>query len=141
MPRWRALKAAVISRRLRKVSPGEGANKDTLVALSDLETFVARFPGDEWRWLREFSDEWRGMRRDEAIAKPSTAGAESRTKAWLTDLMKRRDPEASKADYLAEAKQRFGVGERAFGRAWANAVVDSENHAWTKPGRKRRRKS
>ncbi len=56
---------------------------------------------------------------------------------WLVDLMQGgTPPEMPKDDYLKEAQERFAVSQRGFVRAWANAVKESGNSDWSKPGPK-----
>jgi hypothetical protein len=67
-------------------------------------------------------------------------GAETECRAWLTGLMGAGPPTKNRAEYQAEAEKRFGIGSRGFNRAWANAVVNTGNTDWVKPGRKSRRR-
>jgi hypothetical protein len=63
-----------------------------------------------------------------------TSGAEAETFNWLVVLMKAGDPTQSKARYYEEAKRKFSVGKRAFGRAWAKAIEASRNTKWSQAG-------
>ena len=65
---------------------------------------------------------------------PTTAGAETRCKEWLIDLMKAGPRKKGKDDYQKEAEKQFNVGTRAFIRAWMNAVAETGNKDWSKPG-------
>ena len=66
----------------------------------------------------------------------STALAEKKCGKWLRELMlaspKKRT--ASKRELLAQAMENFGIAERAFVRAWANAISDTCATAWSAPG-------
>ena len=69
--------------------------------------------------------------------KPTTRGAENKCERWLVGLMQGgKPPEMPKADYFKEAKENFAVSQRGFDRAWANAIKQSGNSDWSKPGRK-----
>ena len=73
---------------------------------------------------------------DDGDGGASTIGAETRCKQWLISLMNGDDgPKKAKAAYKTEA-QKFGVGTKAFDRAWSSAVAKTGNTAWSKPGRK-----
>lgn len=65
----------------------------------------------------------------------STVNAERRCHLWLTELMSCGKPKTKKkSEYQKEAFNQFGVGTKPFTRAWANAVSDTENSNWSKPG-------
>jgi hypothetical protein len=51
-------------------------------------------------------------------ASPSTTAAEPKCREWLVSLMTKGGPAKPKADFAQEARQLFGVGTRAFTRAW-----------------------
>ena len=67
---------------------------------------------------------------------PTTVGAEKKCTEWLTRLMEAGPPEKRKVDYQEEAATLFEVGTKAFGRSWANAVAETRNVDWTRPGPK-----
>jgi hypothetical protein len=69
-----------------------------------------------------------------------TIAAESRCRHWLTELMRNGSPSKSRSLYQAEAIKKFGVGARSFARAWENAVKETGNKGWSKPGRKSSRR-
>jgi hypothetical protein len=69
-------------------------------------------------------------------AHQSTVGDETRCRKWLLEEMAAGDPKRPKAHYEGEAKRRFSVGPRAFKRAWDDAVAESGNARWSKPGAK-----
>lgn len=78
-----------------------------------------------------------GQSEPDTQAKTSTTiGAQTKCQNWLLDKMKSGDPGMPKKDYLAIAINKFGVSERSFKYAWANAVELSENSAWSRPGRR-----
>ena len=74
--------------------------------------------------------------RPPATSLDHTVKAETKCRKWLVEIMKNGDPEKSKSGYRAKAVAKFGVGKRAFGRAWANAVAETGNTNWSKPGPK-----
>jgi hypothetical protein len=65
-----------------------------------------------------------------------TAAAQTDTTNWLIGLMKAGPPTQSKDAYRDHAYKKFGVGVRAFDRAWANAIAVTGNEDWRRPGRK-----
>jgi hypothetical protein len=65
-----------------------------------------------------------------------TVKAEHDCHTWLTDMMRAGKPTKKKTAYREEAQSQFGVGQRAFDRAWANAIATTGNTDWKKPGRK-----
>jgi hypothetical protein len=70
-------------------------------------------------------------------APASTIKAEGQCRAWLVGLMKATPTsEKPKLAYASEAKALFGVGSKAFSRAWANAVQEASAPGWSRPGRK-----
>ena len=72
--------------------------------------------------------------------KPSqsgTKGAETKCKRWLIALMSDDGkPEKTKTAYRTEAQGEFKIGTKAFLRAWANAIEETGNTVWSRPGRK-----
>ncbi len=65
-----------------------------------------------------------------------TIAAETECRAWLAEMMKAGPKAKKKEDWQADAASKFKVGTRAFGRAWANALIDSgDPHEWIKTGR------
>jgi hypothetical protein len=70
-----------------------------------------------------------------------TIKAEKDCLEWLLKLMKKPNkPTKNRDEYRAEAIQNFNVGARAFGRAWANSIRESDNTNWGKPGPKSKRR-
>jgi hypothetical protein len=69
----------------------------------------------------------------------ATAAAENRCFRWLIEEM-RKSPDSSpksREDFLVEAKTKFrGLSDRAFERAWKNAINQTGAEAWSKPGRR-----
>ena len=100
-------------------------------------TFVSR------DCLREIAKSW-GERpaflfpedRVEMTAAQATIAAEKRCRSWLAGLMRGGEPTKPKSEYLLEAQALHGVGTKAFQRAWRDAVTDTGNATWSKPGRK-----
>ena len=67
----------------------------------------------------------------------TTSNEERRCRKWLADKMRNgRPPEKTKAVYQSEAKDLFNTGSKAFLRSWANAIADTGNTEWSKPGPK-----
>jgi hypothetical protein len=112
-------------------------------------------PADAWRYFRFRGGdvvEVRGpspirfygvrvapAKREETAssALASTVAAEDRCRKWLVDLMvDGRAPSGPKRDYKTQARERFRVGSRAFGRAWDAAIQETGNTSWRAPGRK-----
>ena len=66
-----------------------------------------------------------------------TAAAEMRCRDWLIEFMsKGSTPDRPKSKYRLEAKEEFGVGTKAFDRAWHDAIIKTGNVEWSKAGRK-----
>ncbi len=66
-----------------------------------------------------------------------TRGTETKCKKWLIALMSDDGkPEKTKTAYQTEAQGEFKIGTKAFHRAWANAIEETGNADWSKPGRK-----
>ena len=55
---------------------------------------------------------------------------------WLVGLMQNKQPAMRKDAYFAMAGKDFAISRHGFNRAWANAVKESGNLNWSKPGRK-----
>ena len=51
-------------------------------------------------------------------------------------MMKGDGPAKKKKDCHTEAERLFRVGTRAFKRAWDNAITETDNTKWNKPGPK-----
>jgi hypothetical protein len=67
----------------------------------------------------------------------ATMKAEKDCLEWLLKLMKKpSNPTKNRDEYKAEAADKFGVGARAFGRAWGHSIRESANTNWGNPGRK-----
>jgi hypothetical protein len=64
---------------------------------------------------------------------PSTAAAERECQKWLSGLMRERPNPMTRAQYKAEAREKFGVGTRASDRAW-HAAIEETGSDWNKPG-------
>jgi hypothetical protein len=73
--------------------------------------------------------------RGERKVAQSTIAAEKRCEDWFASLMANDSrPEVKKAEYLAEAIEKFGVSKRAADRARAAAIHRTDNVNWMKPG-------
>jgi hypothetical protein len=67
----------------------------------------------------------------------TTIGAETKCKQWLIGLMSGNSrPDRLKSAYRDDARDEFNVGTKAFDRAWGNAVAETGNTAWSRPGPK-----
>lgn len=117
----------------------------TLPAQKINDTWYFR-PGDITAWFAKHTShippkallEVLGINETPAGLRKQTCGAETNCRTWLTDLMQNgSDPQKPKTDYEREAKNTYGVGSRAFGRAWRNAIEATRNDLWAKPGRKK----
>jgi hypothetical protein len=83
----------------------------------------------------------RDMSHTNDADKPSsrkTVSAEASCKAWLVEAMAGDSrPTKSKLEYLGEALHKFSeLSTRGFERAWSNAIAETGNANWAKPGRK-----
>ncbi len=66
-----------------------------------------------------------------------TANQQRLCERWLVDLMQGgKPPEMPKDDYQKKAQEGFAVSQRGFVRAWANAIKETGNLDWSKPGPK-----
>lgn len=95
--------------------------------------------GTELREAQNFAAQPARPSTVETVKAPrTTIAAERKFTAWLTRRMM-QTPDSSPGKLLikheAEAAG-FTVSQRAFGRAWANAVQDANVPAWSSPGRK-----
>ena len=114
------------------------AERRSLYASFTVEIEVSRSSLD-WLWPAPDGDEERGATQSEPKSKQgeqTTIAAERRCREWLLPLMKAGSPTKPKADYLADATKKYGVGTKAFIRAWGYATSESGNQEWIKPGRK-----
>jgi hypothetical protein len=67
--------------------------------------------------------------------KTHRAGAKN-CEEWLLGLMSDNKPkEASKTEYRERALKEFHVSARQFNFAWSNAIAETGNTEWSKPGR------
>jgi hypothetical protein len=68
------------------------------------------------------------------LSQVGKSASEARCREWLTGLMTAcPDAPRPKADLEREAKQRFGLGQRAFERAWRGAS-DKTGRVWSRAG-------
>lgn len=75
---------------------------------------------------------------DTKTSAKNTIAAEKNCQEWLTSIMSENSiPEKPKAQYKVEAQKTFpGISIRGFMRAWGNALSETGNANWAKPGRK-----
>ncbi len=113
---------------------GEPGLEDCLFSAADAEQLQAEFgvrPSDKGTSTREPADE-------EPVSPVGLISAEVKCRKWLEQLMDEggssRQP---KRAYLAEAQQKFsGLSQRSFDTAWKQAISNTGNSQWSKPGRK-----
>ena len=121
-----ALKGELHSRGFR--APGGGYPKAPNLVGRELLMEIAQAWGEKPPFL--FPE-----KRATTPETPTTMPAQKKCEKWLIGLMgENSKPEKSKADYLMDALEEFKVSKRAFDRAWANAVSDTGNANWSKPG-------
>jgi len=63
------------------------------------------------------------------------ASDETNCRVWLERLMRSETKAAPKENYQNKAKEKFGVGVRAFNRSWAQAVENTGADNWQRGGR------
>lgn len=113
---------------------GEPGLEDCLFSVADAEQLLAEFcvePPDNDASTSDSVDE-------KAVARTGSISAEVKCREWLEQLMGGGgSPEKPKAAYLAEAQQKFpGLSQRSFGAAWKQAISNTGNSQWSRPGRK-----
>lgn len=111
--------------------PDEGTRKTWLEGL--------RISRDAFgRWCEEKQHEqptfW--PQKNDAPKSRTTIAAQTRCKNWLVSLMRVGPPTKNKGNYRKTAQREFEVGTKVFDRAWANAVAESGNNKWMRPGPK-----
>lgn len=100
----------------------------------------ARFLPDSAHVLSSPTEGWILLKADElekilnSEMSSHTAGAEAKCLQWLEELMRDGDKTQTKAAYEEDARSKFGVSDRGFGRAWASAVRNSGRTDWSKSG-------
>jgi hypothetical protein len=66
----------------------------------------------------------------------ATAGRETACRKWLIEQMQsNQEPPQRRDAYAAKAKETFGIGPRAFKRAWDAAVFETKRFNWKNAGR------
>jgi len=98
-------------------------------------------PGEIIRWRKSVSTivpATNYLRLESAMARSrSKSEKEIECRKWLEKLMEGDSQQtARKADYQADARQKFGIGATVFNRAWTNALALSGNTNWGRRGRK-----
>lgn len=74
-------------------------------------------------------------------AKTGTVKVVKECRVWLEELMRIGPPDGPKQQYRQDAVTRFpGLSLRSFGVAWKQAVENTQNIAWSRPGRKSKRR-
>jgi hypothetical protein len=95
----------------------------------------------QWMWWRDVHVERSSlMQWLNKIPAETQRRAKARSvtacRQWLIEERKSGPPTKSKADYKAEAKERFDVGPDQFRTAWAGAASAYPSDDWGKPGRR-----
>ncbi len=70
------------------------------------------------------------------VKRTATVSDEKKCEAWLESLIKAGPPKKPKSKYREDAKKQYGVGGRAFDRAWRSAIIATGSTEWQKPGPK-----
>jgi hypothetical protein len=124
-----AIPALALSRRDRKIT--EAGN------------IIAGAGVPEWTDVQFRAEDvlaiWPAERRQEAA---QTAAAETRMKGWLVEQMKAAPNAPTSKPEMRKRAEAAGhvVSDRAFIRAWPIAVKEANAPAWSRPGRKSRRR-
>jgi hypothetical protein len=81
----------------------------------------------------EVRGHWQGT---EPIPQPTTAGAQTECRRWLSSEMSNSpDRPRPKDQVWVEAKKRFPkLSKRGFERAWSDAICKTGSHKWSKSG-------
>lgn len=87
---------------------------------------------DEFDYFMEHGEP-QSENKDTAGLKTTAKGSNDCEK-WLINLMVTGRKTKNKPDYLSDAKSKFKVSERAFDRAWSNAIQSTGKADWKKPG-------
>jgi hypothetical protein len=66
-----------------------------------------------------------------------TVAAETKCQKWLSELMIAGPKTMTRDEYEAAGRERFRVGPRAWGRAWANAIKETGKIEWSNSGRRK----
>ncbi len=108
--------------------------EDCLFSVTDAEQLQAEFgvePPDNGASMSEPAG-------TDTVSHSGLISAEVKCREWLEQLMDGGgSSEKPKPDYLAEAQQKFpGLSQRSFGTAWKQAISNTGNSEWSKPGRK-----
>ncbi len=116
-----------------------GAQKlaqEVCISIEGLRRFVGRDEFETWAALRGLKRPTFARAVGGRTQRTGNISAETRCEEWFVALMKKGGPTKRKDDYRKDAKRDFGVGTKAFDRAWARAIVETGNVDWRKPGRK-----
>ena len=113
---------------------GEPGLEDCLFSVTDAEQLLVEFCAGAP--VNEASSS--GAADEGTVARMGLISAEIKCREWLEQLMGGGgSSEKPKSAYLAEAQQKFpGLSQRSFGTAWKQAISNTGNSQWSKPGRK-----
>jgi hypothetical protein len=120
--------------------------------LEVLKTSFDRLYGDERRlkiaefliahgWMkRSVATQWLGPQYSLPRPPPgrvlTTAAKKTSCRQWLTLIMEEHESRPkTKDEFFQEAKQKYQVGQRAFNRAWDEAIRVTGKANWRAPGR------
>jgi hypothetical protein len=125
-----------------KITALDASDKEVELSKSQITRYALDISGNNIIRASDRAVAFHDVRIESAIAGAagnpgkvlSDLAAEEQCVAWLVQLMKGPKRKA-KSDYRTEAQQRFGVGVRAFLRAWDRAIRQTRNTDWLIPGR------
>jgi hypothetical protein len=104
---------------------------------------ITKFLMDDGWMKRSVAAAWLGPQI--SLPKPSqepvskTVAAETACRYWLISIMEaHKFRPKQKGDFYREANQNFQVGQRAFNRAWDDAIASTGRDGWRNAGRPRK---
>ena len=123
-------------RKFRKVCAAHEFAQEVCISVEGLRRFTGQDEFKTWAKLRGLKIPAFAMVDGGGAQLMATVSAETKCKDWLVARMKNGGPKQRKGDYRKDAKRDFGIGTKAFDRAWARAISETGNVDWSKPGRK-----
>lgn len=70
----------------------------------------------------------------------ATIDKEKKCQEWLVGMMQNSQLKKKiKAEYKLEAQDKYGIGIKAFNRAWSSAIERTNNVAWLRAGRPKKK--
>ncbi|HMF21281.1 MAG TPA: hypothetical protein VKG24_04060 [Pseudolabrys sp.] len=107
--------------------------KSLVQFLSD-HCWIKRSIAEPWFKARGYTLRRRSFPAQTSVV--TTARQETACRRWLIDEMQsNQEPPQRRDAYAAQAKETFGVGTRAFRRAWDAAVFETKRFNWKNAGR------